>query len=282
MKKTLFNASLEESMNLVTDKYIEVSKNTAKTKKIFRKLMGLLTLLCFILLVNFGIMSIETTYNLPMYNSLFSILIAIVSIGISIVYIIKLCTKVYQENILTYYYFNKYMLPIVFLFIIECYLLFIDFSVYVTGNKIFILLYYLLLLVLMLNSYRKFRQEILDIFGKGTHQENKILQWLDYFVLFSRKYGGVVIIILAIVRLLFPIHRSNTTGLSNIQVIFGMFSPLLVILFYYLTISLWKNNFQGYYLQKYLEDYRQLSGCSVEEWYGKKSKMYKESLKNNN
>lgn len=72
MKKTLFNASLEESMNLVTDKYIEVSKNTAKTKKIFKKLMGLLTLLCFILLVNFGIMSIETTYNLPMYNSLFS------------------------------------------------------------------------------------------------------------------------------------------------------------------------------------------------------------------
>ncbi len=54
MKKTLFNASLEESMNLVTDEYIELSLEESKHKKIFKKLMGLLTLLCFILLVNFG------------------------------------------------------------------------------------------------------------------------------------------------------------------------------------------------------------------------------------
>lgn len=33
-----------------------------------------------------------------------------------------------------------------------------------------------------------------------------------------------------------------------------------------------------YYFKKYLEDYRQLSDYSIEEWYGKESKRYKESL----
>lgn len=33
-----------------------------------------------------------------------------------------------------------------------------------------------------------------------------------------------------------------------------------------------------YYFKKYLEDYRQLSDYSIEDWYGKESKRYKESL----
>lgn len=33
-----------------------------------------------------------------------------------------------------------------------------------------------------------------------------------------------------------------------------------------------------YYFKKYLEDYRQLPDYSIEDWYGKESKRYKESL----
>jgi putative membrane protein len=36
---------------------------------------------------------------------------------------------------------------------------------------------------------------------------------------------------------------------------------------------------EGYYKWKYPEEYREWEGKTVEEWYGKKSKMYKEHVK---
>ena len=96
---------------------------------------------------------------------------------------------------------------------------------------------------------------------------------------FSKKYGGIVILLLFILRLFLPgegdIYHNElfrTLGLLGF--------PLVMLLGLYFITALGADNFQGYYLQKYLEDYRQLSDYSIEEWYGKKSKMYKESLKN--
>lgn len=37
---------------------------------------------------------------------------------------------------------------------------------------------------------------------------------------------------------------------------------------------------QAYYKWKYPEEYREWEGKSVEEWYGKKSKMYQTYVKN--
>ncbi|CEL89492.1 conserved protein of unknown function [Streptococcus sanguinis] len=65
---------------------------------------------------------------------------------------------------------------------------------------------------------------------------------------------------------------------SILNSVIDLFIPLLGLPFLLFSIALGIDNFQGYYLQKYLEDYRQLSGYSVKEWYGKGSQRYKESL----
>ncbi|MCQ9215773.1 hypothetical protein MK543_09325 [Streptococcus gallolyticus subsp. gallolyticus] len=50
MKKTLFNASLEESMNLVTDKYTQTSMEDINEKGYWRKIIGSFTMILFILM----------------------------------------------------------------------------------------------------------------------------------------------------------------------------------------------------------------------------------------
>ena len=45
----------------------------------------------------------------------------------------------------------------------------------------------------------------------------------------------------------------------------------------YVCLALGADNFQGYYIKKYMEEYRELSGYTVEEWYGPRSKKAKES-----
>jgi len=55
MKKTLFNASLEESMNLVTDKYIQTSMEDINEKGYWRKIIGFFTVLFFSVCLHGGI-----------------------------------------------------------------------------------------------------------------------------------------------------------------------------------------------------------------------------------
>ena len=51
MKQTIFNASLEESMNLVTDKYIKTSLEDFKEKGYGKKILGFFTVQFFLFLI---------------------------------------------------------------------------------------------------------------------------------------------------------------------------------------------------------------------------------------
>ena len=50
MKQTIFNASLEESMNLVTDKYIKTSLEDFNEKGYGKKILGFFTMQFFLFL----------------------------------------------------------------------------------------------------------------------------------------------------------------------------------------------------------------------------------------
>ena len=54
MKQTIFNASLEESMNLVTDKYIQTAMEDINEKGYWRKIIGGFTMILF-LFMGYGI-----------------------------------------------------------------------------------------------------------------------------------------------------------------------------------------------------------------------------------
>ena len=51
MKQTIFNASLEESMNLVTDKYIKTSLEDFNEKGYGKKILGFFTAQFFLFLI---------------------------------------------------------------------------------------------------------------------------------------------------------------------------------------------------------------------------------------
>ena len=62
MKQTIFNASLEESMNLVTDKYIQTAMEDINEKGYWRKIIGGLTTLFFMFLMYWLGVAVDTLH----------------------------------------------------------------------------------------------------------------------------------------------------------------------------------------------------------------------------
>ena len=191
--------------------------------------------------------------------------------------------KIKNNRILSYYYFNKNMFIIVSCLYIQMVIFSIIGASLVLGNILGTVIYVLLFLFIFLERYQWFKRDTLKApYGQQSFK-NPLARFLDYFVTFSKKYGGIVVLLLFIAQFFLPgTGESDIYHNDVIRNVVLMFSPLLFVLGLYFVIALGADNFQGYYLKKYLEDYRQLSDYSIEEWYGKKSKMYKESLKNNN
>ena len=280
MKKTLFNASLEESMNLVTDKYIQTSMEDINEKGYWRKIIGFFTVLFFMLCIYWvGIYTDNHPEGRPYFIKAATLMLIPLLIGIlPTCYYLLETRKIKNNRVLSYYYYNKNMFVIMGCLYIQGVIFSIIAASLVLGNILGTVIYVLLFLFVGLDRYQWFKQDTLKALYGQQSFKNPLARFLDYFVTFSKKYGGIVILLLFILRLFLPgegdIYHNElfrTLGLLGF--------PLVMLLGLYFITALGADNFQGYYLQKYLEDYRQLSDYSIEEWYGKKSKMYKESLK---
>ncbi len=277
MKKTLFNASLEESMNLVTDKYIQTSMEDINEKGYWRKIIGSFTVLFFNVCLHGGISVCKDSAGIDF--TLLSYIIIVVNIYSVARYLLDV-RKIKNNRILSYYY-NKYMFLLMFGLTLQATLISIAGATMVLGKILANILYGLVFLFIFLERYQWFKQDTLKALYGQQSFKNPLARFLDYFVTFSKKYGGIVVLLLFIAQFFLPgTGESDIYHNDVIRNVVLMFSPLLFALGFYFAIALGADNFQGYYLQKYLEDYRQLSDYSIEEWYGKKSKMYKESLKN--
>ncbi|MCY7151466.1 hypothetical protein MK541_04650 [Streptococcus gallolyticus subsp. gallolyticus] len=278
MKKTLFNASLEESMNLVTDKYIQTSMEDINEKGYWRKIIGFFTVLFFSVCLHGGISVFKNNAGIDF--TLLSYIIMVVNIYSVVRYLLDV-RKIKNNRILSYYYYNKDIFLLVFGLALQTTLISIAGATMVLGKILANILYGLVFLFIFLERYQWFKRDALKALYGQQSFKNPLARFLDYFVTFSKKYGGIVVLLLFIAQFFLPgTGKSDIYHNDVIRNVVLMFSPLLFVLGFYFVIALGADNFQGYYLQKYLEDYRQLSDYSIEEWYGKKSKMYKESLKN--
>ncbi|HEM4667725.1 TPA: hypothetical protein U1047_001312 [Streptococcus suis] len=118
---------------------------------------------------------------------------------------------------------------------------------------------------------------------QGQPSNNILYKFLEKFVAFSKRYGGGLVVLLLVSRFVFKNSFQSASGegiyhndfLRSLAMTFSVFFPLLP---FYFSVAIATSCIEGYYLEKYSEDYRQLSGYSVEDWYGKKSRRYKESL----
>lgn len=278
MKQTIFNASLEESMNLVTDKYIKTSLEDFNEKGYGKKILGFFT----VNLLMFLVVLLAFTYD-KKNITLFFINISFIETTIFIfgflviAYYLNNARKIKEQQVLSYYYFNQSMFFMSLLFIIQFIVFGLASSDIVSSDFLLSLAYVAFYVLFIVKRVHQFRQKTFEILYAWRQHSNPLVNILNQFVSFSQKYAWLIIILLFFLRMFFPSEymiRQN----SILNSVIDLFIPLLGLPFLLFSIALGTDNFQGYYLQKYLEDYRQLSGYSVEEWYGKDSQRYKKSL----
>ena len=278
MKQTIFNASLEESMNLVTDKYIKTSLEDFNEKGYGKKILGFFT----VNLLMFLVVLLAFTYD-KKNITLFFINISFIEIIVFILgffviaYYLNNVRKIKEQQILSYYYFNQSMFFMSLLFIIQLIVFCLASSDIVSSDFLLSLAYVALYVLFIVKRVHQFRQKTFEVLYVRRQHSNPLVNILNQFVSFSQKYAWLIIILLFFLRMFFPSEymiRQN----SMLNSVIDLFIPLVGLPFLLFSIALGTDNFQAYYLQKYLEDYRQLSGYSVEEWYGKDSQRYKKSL----
>ena len=194
-----------------------------------------------------------------------------------IAYYLNNVRKIKEQQILSYYYFNQSMFFMSLLFIIQLIVFCLASSDIVSSDFLLSLAYVVLYVLFIVKRVHQFRQKTFEVLYVRRQHSNPLVNILNQFVSFSQKYAWLIIILLFFLRMFFPSEymiRQN----SMLNSVIDLFIPLVGLPFLLFSIALGTDNFQGYYLQKYLEDYRKLSGYSIEEWYGKDSQRYKESL----
>lgn len=278
MKQTIFNASLEESMNLVTDQYIKTSFEDFNEKGYEGKLFGIITMQ-FILFLIFLFSIWVDSQNLQFLFMKVG-LINGAFFGLGFVgfagYLIDL-TKIKNQSILSYYYFNVWSNFMIFLLCLQCLVIGIAGAGTIIGMILSGALYTVAFILYFIRLFQNFQKNTFEILYQESTYSNRGADFLNRFVVFAKRYGGLILFLIVIFRIFFPnsdLIQQNGTFRS----IFVAINPIIFVPFLYFLYVLSVNNFQGYYLKKYLEDYHQLSDYSIEEWYGKESKRYKESL----
>jgi len=278
MKQTIFNASLEESMNLVTDQYIKTSFEDFNEKGYEGKLLGFVTIqfiLFLIFLFSIWVDSQNLQFLFMKVSLINGALFGLGFVGFA-GYLIDL-TKIKNQSILSYYYFNVWSNFMIFLLCLQCLVIGIAGAGTIIGMILSGALYTVAFILYLIRLFQNFQKNTLEILYQESTYSNRGADFLDRFVVFAKRYGGLILFLIVIFRIFFPnsdLIQQNGTFRS----IFVAINPIIFVPFLYFLYVLSVNNFQGYYLKKYLEDYRQLSDYSIEDWYGKESKIYKESL----
>lgn len=278
MKQTIFNASLEESMNLVTDQYIKTSFEDFNEKGYEGKLLGFVTIqfiLFLIFLFSIWVDSQNLQFLFMKVSLINGALFGLGFVGFA-GYLIDL-TKIKNQSILSYYYFNKWVGFMTFLLLLQCLVIGIAGAGTIIGEILSGALYTVAFILYFIRLFQNFQKNTFEILYQKSTYSNRGADFLDRFVVFAKRYGGLILFLIVIFRIFFPnsdLIQQNGTFRS----IFVAINPIIFVPFLYFLYVLSVNNFQGYYLKKYLEDYRQLSDYSIEDWYGKESKRYKESL----
>ena len=278
MKQTIFNASLEESMNLVTDQYIKTSFEDFNEKGYEGKLLGFVTMqfiLFLIFLFSIWVDSQNLQFLFMKVSLINGALLGLGFVGF-VGYLIDL-TKIKNQSILSYYYFNKWVGFMTFLLLLQCLVIGIAGAGTIIGMILSGALYTVAFILYFIRLFQNFQKNTLEILYQESTYSNRGADFLDRFVVFAKRYGGLILFLIVIFRIFFP--NSDLIQQNGIfRSIFVAINPIIFVPFLYFLYVLSVNNFQGYYLKKYLEDYRQLSDYSIEDWYGKESKRYKESL----
>ena len=178
---------------------------------------------------------------------------------------------------LSYYYYKKWIHFVIFLLYLQYLVIGIAGARTIIGEILSGALYTVAFILYFIRLFQNFQKNTFEILYQKSTYSNRGADILDRFVVFAKRYGGLILFLIVIFRIFFP-NSDFIQQNGTLRSIFIAINPILFVPFLYFLYALSVNNFQGYYFKKYLEDYSQLSNYSIEEWYGKESKRYKELL----
>lgn len=271
--KRMFSATFEESMNIVTEKYIKVSLEDFEQRGYKRKILGFFTVEFFIYLVyliaKYGIYK----GTISEWVQYFPIFFLFLGGGVIMKYFLDL-RKVKKAKMLSFYYYNYNMFLMIFLFFLSTFVVFLMLGYGMVHTLIYVVIHLFLLIMILYGVTNWFYRNVVEALYQSKVVKNKGEQFISHFVRFAKKWGALIILSSTLVKWLFFPDGSSAQGNSIYENEFlRSLVILLMLLFFSLSLILCfiivLESFQGYYIEKYSEEYREFFDYSVEEWYGK-------------
>ena len=291
MKKSIFKASFEESLNLLDDGFLQyqLKEQDKKVSKPPRNvfdylknavLYGILTLIFpigfnFLLLVFSTMLYTSDPKDLVFPISNHNFLTAhVYIIGLFIWLLLVLIGKFFKPFFILPYRTHFHVITFLIWFVIEFDLAAIGLaSPFLTILEIFILVCLLLALI-----YWMFRIELKGLKNR-MYGEVKSPTLLDKIAKGLAIYGAGILGLAVIVNYIFKafsINFSSSVTLLGLFIFWILSNIGVIAMIVFMEFPFF---LEGYYKWKYPEEYRDWEGKTVEEWYGKKYlKKHKELL----
>lgn len=284
-KQSIFKASFEESLNLQDDpisgEFSNKNLASAQEKEKYRgtlKSYVWLTVLTILFIIGPNwLITVLTKYlyhhseDSPLLPPVHNFLPNWLFIIFLLVWLLLILfgKRFSQQFILIYRgQFHLFVTLLIWL-IVEMNLFFLTFlysTMRATGTILFFVLFGLMCYIIV----RSRRTSLLSLlYGKQEDSRGE-QDWLGRLfhkvAAFVFKYGFGVIVVLLILRLIFPQMIGFSLDILVVLLIWFVGDLLFVMLEIFLIFPFM---LQGYYKWKYQEEYREWEGQSVEEWYGK-------------
>lgn len=292
MKKSIFKASFEESLNLLDDGFLQYQKKDYYNKlgKAFKKgrpsfWFGIKTFILSLLFpigANFMLLAVTLSLqnsdpkDLRLPVSQYPLLtVELYLICLLIWLLLVLMGKFFKRTFILPYRYRFHIITFIIWFVFEFNLLATTMSLPILS--IWGILVFFGLLAFL--AYVMLRTELRSL-KKRMYGEVKSPTLLDKITKGLAIYGAGILGLAVIVNFIFKAFSIN---FSSSVTVLGLFifwilsniGVIAMIVFMEFPFFL-----EGYYKWKYPEEYREWEGKTVEEWYGKKYlKKHKELLK---
>ena len=293
MKKSIFKASFEESLNLEDDGFLQYQKGNVFSKletyyregksKLVLHIQNIVFTLIGPVIINFMILVFSLSLHnsdpkdlrLPIYQH--PLLTAEVYIVCFLIWVfIILIGKVFRKAFILPYRNHFHVITFLIWLSLEFNLLAIDMSLptlsiwMVAAIFVFITVLAYFMFSLEIESLKK----LMYGNGSGSSLRNKIA---NKIAIYGMSFLGIGVIINFIIKS-FSIKFSTSLEGLGLLITWIILNIAVIAMLIYIEFP---SYLQAFYKWKYPEEYREWEGKTVEEWYGKKYlKKHKELLKN--
>ena len=291
MKKSIFKASFEESLNLLDDGFLQYQKKDYYNKlgKAFKKgkpsfWFGVKTFILSLLFpigINFMLLAVTLSLqnsdpkDLRLPVSQYPLLtVELYLICLLIWLLLVLMGKFFKRTFILPYRYRFHIITFIIWFVFEFNLLATTMSLPILSIWGILVLFWLQVLL----TFVMLRTEVRSL-KKRMYGEVKSPTLLDKIAKGLAIYGAGILGLAVIVNYIFKAFSIN---FSSSITGFGLFICWILLNIGLIAIIVFLEFpffLEGYYKWKYPEEYREWEGKSVEEWYGKKYlKKHKELL----